>query len=381
MLIVLAGMGYIFTRQKPKPTVNKSVVNTIKPKSDNYRVAYSVFIHDIKTPERGYPVYEYWYQDSSKQPVKIGEFGSDKNYIYVDESVLSPNGESLFLRYDDRIDVVDLTSKQVSTVWKPEAGFNPFGFALNPTGTEIIISSANLQSKPTKVTIDKITLKDKQKMQLLKSVYEFPFAPVRWRDDNKVLVQIIPQSEFTGYATFDLATNKIAPSEPTHTERHVSSKDGKAVAYPAGSIDDPCNTFSGSSTSKWEIAEPTANKILGTFGDSTKSVGGIIAKDDGSEFLYESTPIPAVKSYDEAACNPSPAKPGNFYVYNVSTKATRQVANYKEAYQQWYPGRPYTNSEMDGTQCQVELLDNLILKKVCDQSRQPYLIVGLSKLD
>ncbi len=348
----------------------------------SHRLVYSVRTGYEEDPgKRQYPVYELWYQDTGSKPVRIGNFGHKLDYLNIGGSRLMPNGKKLLLEYEHRIDLVDVVGGEVTNIWKAEAEYDTYGSVLNSDGSRLLVSSAKSPAAGGlfAVKVDQIELSENKKTQVYSGNQQMPLSPDAWRSDNKVIVARIPFSEFVGRGVLDLNTGEL--SVQGNVERFYASKDGTSVALPDGYINNPCNQFSGSSTSGYSIVDSLTDKPKGMVSAGTKeSITGLEFNRSGTQVLVMTSSIPKIADYDEAVCNDYYNKEPELFTVDVSGTNQAAVASREEAYKKWYPDEPYAEATKKGNVCTLRLIDASSLTSDCD-NEDSYRVVGITKLN
>ncbi len=299
VILLLVGGGYYLGTQKkvdtqvtPTPYSTTDIITstplstTPTPKVSSTPLSttllYTEVSGTVNTPGRAYDVVKIFRKVGSAKPELLATVG--KAGEFPSSFVLSPDKKTLLINLESKLQALDLSSKALTTVFTPKK--QVFDLVYSPDGTRIFIWDQIYAPSNNDYAyyVHDFNLSTKKDTILAQGTEQQIYYPVEWRKDD-VVVLGIPKGEFSGIASFNVATKKLYTT-PGNFSQGVVSQTGMRMATYEKSIDDACNSFSGSANSTHKIIDPVSGKEYANIGASDKRVSVIAFSPDDEMVAY-----------------------------------------------------------------------------------------------
>lgn len=239
------------------------------------------------TTNRSYPTVKVMKKVGASNPEELARVGKVGEYPAA--FILSPDHKTLYINLESKIQTLDLSSKKLSDFFTPRKQvYNNFVFS--PDGTRMFIwDQIYASTNDFSYFVHDLNISTK-KDTIIKSGQsnENIYFPLVWRSDNKVVLGA-PKGDASDLWSYDLSSNEL--KQTTKAYAGVISKDGMLSSTYNKSIDDPCNDYSGSGFSVWDIIEPISGNVVGTAGDASKISTVVAFSSDNKQVLFGTTPV------------------------------------------------------------------------------------------
>jgi len=213
---------------------------------------------------------------------KVGEFPIDYQ--------LSPDKKFLLINLESKLQILDLTSKELKELFIPKRGVQSVSYS--PDGKQLFIWDQKYipgDKDNDNYYIHRFTISNRKDEIIKQGVSKPVFYGEAWRTDGKVILNKVKGESFTPYY-FDLADNQIVKTPGLGDDvpgGGLLSESGRAMAIVKDWTGDICDAFTGVTPETYDIIEPVSGKILGTVGSPDNSVTILAFSPDDTEVFYQ----------------------------------------------------------------------------------------------
>jgi hypothetical protein len=274
-------------KEAPNQNALPTKTNSINISKDTHSsVPVVIYTEQIKTTSsesRAWPTVKILWKIGNAQPDTLAEVG--KIGEYPNSYQLSPDKKSLLINLESKLQILDLTTKELRDLFIPKR--QVLSMTYSPDGTQLFIWDQKYAPRDgdNSYYVHRFTIANRKDEILKQGVSESPFFGSAWREDGKVILDEA-HGEFSTPHYFDLKNNQITRT-PGNYASGLLSMSGKAMAVVKDWTDDVCNEFSGDAPNMYNIIDPVSGKNLGTVGSPNNRVSILAFSPNDTEIFYQ----------------------------------------------------------------------------------------------
>ena len=313
------------TSQNALPTKTNSIDKSKDTHSSVPVVIYTEQIKTTSSESRAWPTVKILWKIGNAQPDTLAEVG--KIGEYPNSYQLSPDKKSLLINLESRLQILDLTTKELRDLFIPKR--QVLSMTYSPDGTQLFIWDQKYAPRDgdNSYYVHRFTISHRTDEILKQGVSESPFFGSVWREDGKVILDEV-HGEFSTPHYFDLKNNQITRT-PGNYASGLLSVSGKAMAVVKDWTDDVCNELGGDAPSMYKIIDPVSGKTLGTVGSPNNRVSILAFSPNDTEVFYQ-TEKPWTNRKD---CNKTTEK--SYFKALIGTNQVVLINNPAELLRSW----------------------------------------------
>lgn len=347
MLAIFAAIYYVFLQ--PKPIGKDTLANQSDQKSAKTGepaspyLIYAETISEVNNSDRSWPtknIYRTSNGTSKEFLVTVGKVGEFPGRFF-----LSPDKNSLYINLESKLQVLNLSTKQLSDVLNAEYSIGTLVFSSD--GQSMMVWDQKYASSDKHYALHRVNLSTKQDTIVKTGILEDDpdyLEPYSWRDDSKIAM-IEPLGEAVKYWYFDLEDLSIKQAHIGDVGfGYAEGQLGKLLAVPTTTIANICNEMSGLSPNGYEIIDNISGSKTAGFSVPGVEVNLVGFSADDKDLLYYTSPL----ATNDDECLATRAK--SYYKYNIASDTSVPVADFPTLLSEWQIdkiGADFSNS-LDG---------------------------------